>query len=885
MALVGAATKYRYIECDSIHCKKKVESSDPRLVEQLALSAGWKWSGDRWTCPGCIEKWKVTQQPILHVYKKATTFQTEDTNDDVNHITYSGSIDAARDWSSRPYQMEGLRSITESFSNHDKVLLALPTGSGKTFVAAKWICDHVLSRGGKVIWVAHRIELLEQAYATFTRLLHPSRPQRITWWAGGKPKDPSGNLVFVSIMAAKSFPEMNADLLVIDEAHHEPATTYRSLQDVISSKKHLGLTATPQRLDDKQLGYEAIAYQKTFMSLVNEGWLARPEPVVPRTGLFFDLEQRMDDFSNDSLARLDTDQRNEFIARHWAEHADDYGKTLVFALNRTHARRLTDRFQSARPQAKVEYIVSGEGTATERTNKIDQFRHGEIDVLVNCMIFTEGFDCPDVKTILISRPTLSTTLYSQMVGRGSRTTAEKKFFYLVDFEDNLGKFQSTLIRPWILGDELKSEDSAPKVRNKEPSYDELPDWAKEEVDLSDLELSTIAGYVSYKFESGRADGFLVHEDDEEQFEKVWSQLQQSARLNDEDAMAPIAIASSRDLDTKRLSLQGLVSAAMALVRDEATYVRLRKATIPPEIMEFLSDANLSDEQLNDLANEIYEVYALLKHTDDEISQNIVWKQVYRAERESFDEALKELDDNRSLRGYELNCFLRDSYERHLVDTHISEYEWGRFAVNRILDPEASILCPVDLDSSSTRTRRLSEDTRGEEEKPPDPGRFTDSPMGMDLSEEQVKFLDVSRALDQGDLSVDVPSRLAESTKRLIDKLERRPEVERAFLGNMGAFLHLRVHFRDGGRKYLLGWRKGTNALRYVSQMAKCIYVNKRTLSRLTSCTDLYESLVEYFTEIENIDTGKLVMHRSNVELRTEDIEAQAKIMDYIAQRL
>ena len=224
----------------------------------------------------------------------------------------------------RPYQVEALRALSKDFARRDSLLLALPTGSGKTFVAVKWIADHVIRQGGRVIWVAHRHELLEQAYVAFINLLPPEETNAITWWVGGKPKSADGRIVLVSVAASRNFLQMNADLLVIDEAHHEPASTYQQLKEKIQYKKHLGLTATPQRLDQKALGYETIAYQRSFMSLVEEGWLSRPMPVLPKTGLDFRLWKSTinDDFAEESLSQLDSDRRNRFIAENWKSNAE-----------------------------------------------------------------------------------------------------------------------------------------------------------------------------------------------------------------------------------------------------------------------------------------------------------------------------------------------------------------------------------------------------------------------------------------------------------------------------------------------------------------------------------------------------------------------------------
>ena len=286
----------------------------------------------------------------------------------------------------RSYQVEALRALSAEFAIHSSLLLALPTGSGKTFVAAKWTADHIIRRGGRVVWVAHRHELLEQAYATFRNLLHSEEVDSVTWWTGGKPKSANGRIILVSVAATLNFPQMTVDLLVIDEAHHEPASTYQRLKGKIQYKKHLGLTATPKRLDQKALGYEKIAYQRSFMSLVQEGWLARPLPVLPKTGLdfHFNKSEITNDFAEESLSLLDSDQRNQLIVEHWQSEAARYGKTLVFAVNRNHARRLVETFRLMVPEVESDYIVSSEGAVEDRQEKLERFRNGDIHVLVNC---------------------------------------------------------------------------------------------------------------------------------------------------------------------------------------------------------------------------------------------------------------------------------------------------------------------------------------------------------------------------------------------------------------------------------------------------------------------------------------------------------------------
>lgn len=633
---------------------------------------------------------------------KKENINANEINDD-NTLNYQEHVHIqvpSREWSSRPYQTEALKSLSSAFNKYSQVILALPTGSGKTFVAAKWICDHIINCGGKVIWVAHRTELLDQAYATFLKLLPPHLSSEITWWAGGREKNPYGRIVLVSIMAAKTFPSITTDILVIDEAHHEPAQTYQAFQEKIEFKKNLGLTATPKRLDAKVLNYEAIAYQKTFMSLVHEKWLACPDPVLSQTGMVFDLDVRMDDFSEESLTSLDNDPRNEFIVKHWMDNSEKYGKTLVFALNRDHARRLTESFRQAIPGKRIDYIVSGEGNLSDRNTKVSLFRNGMIDVLINCKIFTEGFDCPDVKTIFLTRPTLSVSLYLQMIGRGTRITPIKSSFYLVDFQDDLGKFQNQLIRPWVLGDELNKELSTTANKNlveqveadtRSDIDEDLPNWLKEDITLSPIDLNLIAGYVIFKHESGREDGFLVHVDDEDIFLKAWVELNSIKDNYCADELGTLALNMYKILSTNRLSLQGFLSAAIALASGNSEYIKLNSSKTLTTIFDFLNDIYISQEEESDLKKHSSDIYAIIKFTIDEIDESISWSQIFENEKYVFDKATNELTKNNHLRGLDLKNKIACIYNEILIDTHLLEFEWERFCLNMIKNKFSCIL--------------------------------------------------------------------------------------------------------------------------------------------------------------------------------------------------
>ena len=596
---------------------------------------------------------------------------------------------------SRPYQIEALKALTETLKIHDDVLLALPTGSGKTYVVAKWLVDHVINRNGRVVWVAHRIELLEQAYFTFARLLPSHMAAEISWWAGSRPKNPHGRILLVSVAATRMLPEIETDFLVIDEAHHEPAPTYQRLKELLNYKKHIGLTATPERLDEKALGYTAIAYQRSFFSLVEEGWLAIPKAILPKTGMRFELERRMDDFADESLAKLNRPSRNQFIVEHWRSNSKEYGKTLVFAINRDHAKTLTAMFKKHCPGMKTEYIISGENSQAERDTIVRNFRNGQIDILVNCKIFTEGLDVPDVKTIVLTRPTLSATLYLQMVGRGTRKTHSKSHFYLVDFQDDLGKFQDKLIGSWILNGREPTQtqvivDSAEKDDRERTK--ELPEWLKDAFSEDHLEVNGLAGYVEYQPLGDKLTGFIVHYSDETEFLRTWEIIPDPESASRSKTPLPknviSQVLSSR---FERINSNDMIAACLAKMDCRGKYVSLGGKALPLHIREFLSDVTVSQEDRELLLSKLSDILAIIKFAPDEIEPELEFCLIYKSDEKVFRSVMLELQQTIKMRGIERRNAIEQSYDSLMDDTTLSCYEWERFAMRWIRDPDTALL--------------------------------------------------------------------------------------------------------------------------------------------------------------------------------------------------
>lgn len=411
-------------------------------------------------------------------------------------------------------------------------LLVMPTGSGKTFTVARWMTERHLNHGGRVLWIAHRNDLLEQAASAFYRTAYLARNVkklrvRIVSGVHCPPTavDPDWQVVIWSIQslrraldAAKRYLDSGNVFVVIDEAHHAPAAGYRRLLDLVEShprKRVLGLTATPTRsLEDERpvlarlFGNQKI-FEKGVRELIEQGFLARPYPEVVPTetdaeqGITAEDKRHLDRFGElsekwqERLAKMS--HRNHVIVKRYLECRRQYGKTLVFAINIAHARTLCRRFQKA--GVRAEYIAcqrchdtrTGKRERESNQEIIDRFRDpkGRLDVLVNVEIMTEGIDVPGIQTVFLTRPTRSEILLRQMIGRamrGPKVPGGTERAYLVSFQDHWSRFtdwESPLdLVPDVLGESGQKIDPARPVPSK-TLVDALP-WGVVEAAMDEL---------------------------------------------------------------------------------------------------------------------------------------------------------------------------------------------------------------------------------------------------------------------------------------------------------------------------------------------------------------------------------------------------------------
>lgn len=358
----------------------------------------------------------------------------------------------------RPYQMDAIEAARNSLRTRRATMVVLPTGTGKTVVFAT-VARSCVDKGGRVLVVAHREELVRQAVNMLDRAgLHPSVER-----AGEHARsqfDPNVVVASVQTISGKkrldSWPRDFFNLIVIDECHHATAATYKRMIDHFHSAKLLGFTATPDRADDDAvLGVlESVAYEMTIwdaMTAPSPGpYLCRltvdrcETPIdlrgIRTTGGDYnvgDLEDRISpligDLSNAIRPRIKDRQAIVFTP--------DCGSASAMA---TSLRSLG---------VKADYVW---GDSPDRTEKVAKYKAGDIQVLANCMLFTEGFDAPNTSAVVLCRPTKSRPLYSQMVGRGTRLAKGKTDCLLVDFAWLTDSME--LVRPSDLFDRTDRAD-------------------------------------------------------------------------------------------------------------------------------------------------------------------------------------------------------------------------------------------------------------------------------------------------------------------------------------------------------------------------------------------------------------------------------------------
>ncbi len=331
----------------------------------------------------------------------------------------------------RPYQQEAREAVEHQWREVDRTLLVLPTGCGKTIVFASVTADRV-SAGDRVLILAHRGELLEQAADKLRQAVGLGCAVEK---AGESCLGSWYRVVVGSVQTLmrekrlEQFPPDYFGTIVIDEAHHAVSDSYRRILDHFSDAKVLGVTATPDRGDMRDLGavFESLAYEYTLPRAIREGYLTPIQALtVPLTLDISGVSMQSGDFK---ASEIDTalDPYLEQIAGEMAQLCADR-KTVVFLPLVKTSQKFRDILNGHGFRAAE---VNGE--STDRAEALADFDAGKYNVLCNSMLLTEGWDCPSVDCVVVLRPTKVRGLYCQMVGRGTRLSPDKENLLLLDF--------------------------------------------------------------------------------------------------------------------------------------------------------------------------------------------------------------------------------------------------------------------------------------------------------------------------------------------------------------------------------------------------------------------------------------------------------------------
>lgn len=383
----------------------------------------------------------------------------------------------------RPYQQAAQEAVHREWETRRSTLLVIPTGGGKTIIFSAIIEDCV-RKGQRVLVLAHRAELLEQA----ADKLHKSTGLACAVEKAEQSCLDSWHRVTVGSVQTLQRPTRLArfspdyfDVIIIDEAHHALADGYRAILDHFASAKVLGVTATPDRGDMRNLSeiFDSLAYEYTLPEAIRDGYLCpiRAETVPLRLDIS-GVGIQSGDYKPGELGSA-LDPCLEQIAAILAEECAGR-KTVIFLPLISTAVKMRDLI-NRHPTMRAAEV---NGQSADRAEILEAFAQGTYNVLCNAMLLTEGWDCPDVDCIVVLRPTKSRGLYCQMVGRGTRLHPGKDHLLLLDFLWHTDRHQ--LCRPAHLV--ARSDDVARAMtrRMEDATGDDFDLLATEELSGRDV---------------------------------------------------------------------------------------------------------------------------------------------------------------------------------------------------------------------------------------------------------------------------------------------------------------------------------------------------------------------------------------------------------------
>jgi superfamily II DNA or RNA helicase len=332
----------------------------------------------------------------------------------------------------RPYQIEAKKKIYAAFREHNRVMFQLPTGGGKTVMMSD-ICKDIRAVNKTAFILVHREELI-------TQTAHKLQSFGLDFGViqSKRPYNHFAKLQIVSVptlsrrLAKPNSIPKHCDVIITDEAHHATADTYRAIYNHYSDAKLLGVSATPVRRNGQGFSdiFDTLVCGVSVKHLIEIGSLVKPKIFAPVNNLDFkSVKKSKGDFDVKSAFEfMESNVSYGSVVETWQDKANNE-QTIVFAVNVEHSMHIVDEYKKNGINA---VHIDAKTHELERARIIKAFRNGEIKILSNVGILTEGFDVPNIGCVQLLRPTQSLSLYLQMVGRGLRPIAGKSQAIILD---------------------------------------------------------------------------------------------------------------------------------------------------------------------------------------------------------------------------------------------------------------------------------------------------------------------------------------------------------------------------------------------------------------------------------------------------------------------
>ena len=363
----------------------------------------------------------------------------------------------------RPYQEAAVSDACKALDKHGNTIVVAPTGAGKTIMMSALI-GRRFKNGKKILVMQHRDELVNQNKSKFERI----NPYITTSIVNGAVKCWDGDAVFSMVQTISRDRNLRDrvvfDMIVIDESHHAAADTYKKVINAVKkdnpNAEIVGFTATPNRGDGKGLRsvFSNCSHQIEITTLIREGFLVAPRTYVIDCGVKDQLDKvtrKGNDFDMDEVeAIMNRKVINQKVVEEWLNHAEDR-KTVVFCSTVTHAEDLLEEFLYEDINAG---IVTGDTPKPERAQILHDLAHGDVQVVVNVAVLTEGFDAPPVSCVVLTRPCSQKGIMVQMIGRGLRTIDPEEFPDIVKTDCVVLDFGTSVLTHGSLEDQVNLDD-------------------------------------------------------------------------------------------------------------------------------------------------------------------------------------------------------------------------------------------------------------------------------------------------------------------------------------------------------------------------------------------------------------------------------------------